>query len=130
MKRVPELLLGLAQVYEQRNELYGDNYKLPIMSLLFPDGVTLRSEEDFTRYGVFVQVVSKVSRYAVQFGRGGHADSLNDLSVYAAMLQELDEMASGEPGLPFDAAAEVDRIRGKTTTHYTKKEKRDGKDIG
>jgi hypothetical protein len=113
MKRVPEMLHGLAKVYEQRNEMYGSNYKLPIMNLLFPNGLELQTEEDFTRYGVFVQIVAKVTRYAVQFNKGGHADSLSDLSVYAAMLQELDEELCGEPGLPFDAAAVVDKMRGK-----------------
>jgi hypothetical protein len=114
MKRVPELLHGLAKVYEQRNELYGNNYKRPFMKQLFPDGVTLQSEEDFIRYGVFVQIIAKVTRYAVQFDCGGHADSLQDLSVYSMMLQELDELSGSQPELQFDAAAEVDKMRGKS----------------
>jgi hypothetical protein len=39
MKRVPELLLEATTIYEERNRLYGNNYKLPVMSLLFPNGI-------------------------------------------------------------------------------------------
>jgi hypothetical protein len=122
MKRVPELLLEATTIYEERNRLYGNNYKLPVMSLLFPNGIMLRSEEDFIRYGAFVQIVAKVTRYAAQFNKNGHADSLNDLAVYAMLLREIDEELDGgedyidkeiEPELPLDEAEEVDRMRGK-----------------
>jgi hypothetical protein len=121
MKKVPEFLHNAAAIYEERNKLYGDNYKRPFMNLLFPNGITLQSKNDFTRFGVFSQIVSKVTRYAEQFNKGGHPDSLDDLSVYSMMLKELDELASDkefhpfelQQELPFDGAAEVDRIRGK-----------------
>jgi hypothetical protein len=91
MKTVPEILRKAATTYEERNRLYGDNYKKfgPVMEAIFPKGVALRSAEDHTRFGVFVQCVSKLTRYSENFDRGGHADSAHDLSVYAAMLEEL-----------------------------------------
>lgn len=91
-KTVPEMLRESAETYEQRNKIYGDNYKRfgPIMALLFPEGLDLRSGADFNRFGVFVQCVSKLTRYAEQFDAGGHDDSLLDLAVYANMLRELD----------------------------------------
>jgi len=89
---VPEMLRNAAKIYEERNKLYGDNYKRfgEIMHSLFPNGLTLHNVDDFNRFGVFVQVVSKITRYAENFTRGGHPDSLDDNAVYSMMLQELD----------------------------------------
>lgn len=93
IKFVPNALNLLANLYEERSALYGDNYKLfgKIMVLLFQnEGLTLKTEEDFNRFGTFAQVVAKISRYANQFKVGGHPDSLDDMAVYAMMLRELD----------------------------------------
>jgi hypothetical protein len=89
---VPDMLRNAAKIYEDRNKIYGDNYKRfgEIMHSLFPNGLTLHNADDFNRFGVFVQVVSKATRYAENFVRGGHSDSLDDAAVYAMMLQELD----------------------------------------
>lgn len=88
---VPELLRAAADTYEQRNKLYGDNYKRfgSVMRALIPDGVKLETEEDWNRFGVFFHLVGKVTRYAANINSGGHADSAHDASVYAAMLEEL-----------------------------------------
>ena len=88
---VPEILRLAAETYEQRNKLYGDNYKRwgVIFNLLFPNGVKISSTEDANRLGVFVQCLSKMTRYAEGFETGGHQDSAHDLCVYAAMLEEL-----------------------------------------
>lgn len=118
-KQVPEMLRDAAALYEERNKLYGDNYKRfgHIMLLLFPDGLSLETADDFNRYGVFVQVVSKVSRYAEQFTAGGHPDSLDDNAVYAMMLQELDsecrspKTAKGPPE-PETSVWAVNQARG------------------
>jgi len=92
MITAPEALRESAKTFEERNAIYGDNYKLhgEVMRALFPRGVTLTSASDFNRYGLVVQIVAKVSRYAQQFTNGGHDDSLLDLSTYAAMLREVD----------------------------------------
>ena len=113
MKKVPEMLRDAANIYEERNKLYGDNYKRfgYIMRELFPMGLHLHGYDDFNRYGVFVQVVSKITRYAENFTRGGHADSLDDMAVYAMMLQELDTMSRRKRDN--EAAAMVDKERGK-----------------
>lgn len=92
MLTVPDMLRQSAQTYEERNQLYGDNYKRfgPVMALLFPKGIELMSDDDHNRFGVFVQIVSKLTRYAENFRVGGHDDSLLDMTVYATMLRELD----------------------------------------
>ena len=90
-KSVPELLRACATTYEERNKLYGDNYKKfgRVMEAMFPAGLTLNTIQDFNRYGIFVQCVSKLMRYGENLDKGGHQDSAHDLSVYAAMLEEL-----------------------------------------
>lgn len=89
---VPDMLRLLGDLYSERNKLYGDNYKFfgDVMMGLFPRGLTLKTRDDWNRLGVFIQAMSKATRYAQQFEKGGHADSLDDMSVYAQMLQELD----------------------------------------
>ncbi len=95
-KFVPEALRKAAEIYEERNKLYGDNYKNfgAVWLALFPDGISTTSShaplEDCNRLGVLVQIVSKLTRYCANFGAGGHVDSLDDMAVYAMMLQELD----------------------------------------
>ena len=99
MKTVPEMLREAAATYEERNKLYGDNYLNfgVAMKGMFPRALTLDSVEDWNRIGVLVQVVSKVTRYAQSFEKGGHDDSLLDVAVYSQMLRELDLMAKKEP---------------------------------
>lgn len=92
---VPRELRLKADIYEERNKLYGDNYKLfgQVIYAMFPEGVHLETDEDHNRWGVFVQIVAKVTRYAANFHRGGHDDSLDDMAVYSMMLKELDNEA-------------------------------------
>ena len=93
-RAVPEALQNLADLYAQRNTMYGDNYKSfgKMMMSLFPNGINLNSEEAFNKFGVFVQQASKLSRIAQGLGRDGkvHVDSCDDLSVYSQMLVELE----------------------------------------
>ena len=92
MMTVPDMLRQSADTYEQRNKVYGDNYKRfgPILAQFFPNSIHLESEDDHKRFGVLVQIVSKLTRYAENFRVGGHDDSLLDMTVYATMLRELD----------------------------------------
>ena len=92
MSTVFEMLREAAETYEERNEVYGDNYKHfgLVMRSLFPEGVDLKSMDDFNRFGVLVQIVGKLGRYAANFDLGGHEDSLLDIAVYSQMLRELD----------------------------------------
>lgn len=93
-KAVPEMLFNAAKIYEERNNIYGDNYKRfgPSLNELF-DSVTLKTPDDFNRFGILVQIFAKFSRYCNMFNKGGHKDSLDDIAVYAMMLQELDSGA-------------------------------------
>ena len=105
IKAVPDRLKELGNIYSDRNKVYGDNYKHfgKAMKGIFPRGVTLNTEEEFNRFCIFVQVVSKATRYGQSFERGGHKDSLDDTAVYSQMLAEVDEETK--------AKAEADRIK-------------------
>jgi len=78
--------LNLKESYEVHGE---------IMAALFPVGVGLRSESDFARFGVLNMIVSKLSRYCLNFDKGHH-DSVDDLIVYGSMLASLDSIAFGQ----------------------------------
>jgi len=92
MVDVPTSLVELADLYRQRNDVYGDDYKQHghIMKALFEYGVHLHSPSDFNRYAILQNIVTKLNRYLASWEKGGHADSLDDISVYAQMLKELD----------------------------------------
>lgn len=92
-----DILDSGAATYRQRNEVYGDTYKNfgKVWLQMFPHGFRIRNSHDANRMGVMVQIVGKLVRYAANVNDGGHDDSLLDLSVYAAMLLELDLEGSG-----------------------------------
>ena len=88
---VPEVLRSGAITFEERNALYGDNYKRfgAVMREIFPHGLPeMETAEDWNRFGVWFMVLNKVIRYAQQMP-AGHLDSAHDAMVYAAMLEEL-----------------------------------------
>lgn len=88
---VPERLRDLGAIYESRASMYGDNYKHfgKVMIGAFPRGLHLQTEDDFARFGIYVQIMSKMTRYAQSF-HCGHSDSLDDAAVYSQMLREVD----------------------------------------
>lgn len=89
---VAEELLRASELFRQRGKVYGKNYKDfgPVAHTMLA-GMRVESSGDFARLGVLVQIISKLTRYCANFNRGGHDDSLMDLSVYAQMLRELDQ---------------------------------------
>jgi hypothetical protein len=96
---VPNRLRAAADLYEERNRVYGSDYLEHgqlMMALFGPLGMTLVTAEDFARYNLFKMVVAKTARYAKNFFTGGHADSLDDISVYAQMLREVDDKIKGD----------------------------------
>jgi hypothetical protein len=90
-KTASDILMEGAKTHAERSEVYGKNYEVfgKVASALWPDGLTLKTESDFIRHGIFVQCLSKITRYANS--EKGHKDSAHDLMVYAAMLEEVTE---------------------------------------
>lgn len=92
---VSEQLRKNADLFEQRNVVYGSNYLSfgHVMMALHPDGLVLDTEDKMNQAGVWFHLVDKMSRYANHINRGmpGHSDSMNDISVYATIMREVDE---------------------------------------
>ena len=99
MKTVPEALRDLGELYRQRNKVYGNDYKYfgTVMAGMFPEGVMLKTATDFGRFALFMLVTMKINRYSKSFLTGGHADSLDDNSVYSQMLREYDDDQRHQP---------------------------------
>lgn len=86
---VPDILRGMAKTFEERHETYGDSYLTfgKVAAALWPDGLDHKTEDDYNRLGVVVQIISKLCRYTSK--SSGHLDSAHDIAVYAAILEEL-----------------------------------------
>lgn len=91
-KSVPQALADLGALFEERNALYKNNYFHfgEVLTGMFPEGLTLKTAEEFNRFALFLQIVHKSTRYANAMLSGGHADSCDDTSVYSQMLREFD----------------------------------------
>jgi hypothetical protein len=64
------------------------------MCALFPNGIELKTYEDWMRMQFVMLDVVKSTRYAQNFKHGGHQDSAHDKIVYAAMLESTDAEAA------------------------------------
>lgn len=83
-----EELERASAIIKERGEQYGNAQKNHAKTLLsmFPDGITLKTEDDFSRFASLNMCVAKMTRYATNFEKGGHKDSASDLVSYASML--------------------------------------------
>lgn len=92
-KSVPARLKKLGEIYESRQPVYGDDYKHAgdMYAAMFPRGLTLSTPEEFNRMSLFVHLCAKLARYAQGDMKKGHADSLDDVSVYSQMMREVDD---------------------------------------
>ncbi len=93
MKTADHFLSNGAEIFKQRNAVYGNNY-LNVGSCfvgLFPEGIKLTTTEDFNRFHILMLAVVKLTRYANNWKKGGHLDSSDDAMVYMAMLSSIDE---------------------------------------
>lgn len=104
---VGERLADLGKIFDERSALYGKNYHHfgKVMIGMFPEGLMLETEEEFSRFAIFVLSIVKQTRYAMMFKRGGHPDSLDDNAVYTMMLREVDEVISNNKEAEEMAAA-------------------------
>lgn len=94
-KTVPDALADLAAIYRERNAIYKDDYLTmgTVLIGLFPHGIHLETGEELARFALFLDCVGKLGRYARTIKTGGHADSLDDNSIYSQMLQQFDSLA-------------------------------------
>ena len=81
---------------ESRETVYGKghaghNAHGAALAALFPEGLTLKTPEEFTRFILFALCTMKMARYAKNFTEGGHKDSAHDAGVYSFILEDYDD---------------------------------------
>lgn len=79
---------------EERGKVYGhDGSEVTgrAIAMLFPDGLTLKTPDDFARFAIFNMMMAKIGRYTKNFAKGGHSDSVHDIGVYSFILEDLDD---------------------------------------
>ena len=83
------ILVEMGETCRERNKVYGDNYKRvgEVMSVLFPDGVELKTVEDYNIWHLFELMIVKLTRFTNS--NLTHEDSIHDAAVYAAMVESL-----------------------------------------
>lgn len=93
MSEPANILDEAKSIYKERNQVYCDNHIRfgEAMAAIFKEGLQLKTAEDFSRYYLITQTVSKITRYCAAFPAGGHRDSGIDPINYLAMLTSLDD---------------------------------------
>ena len=88
-----DILAKSADTFRERDKVYGRGWPRvgQVLLALFPDGVTLTTAKDHERFSQLVMLSVKLTRYANNFHKGGHQDSVHDMIVYAAILESIDE---------------------------------------
>ena len=79
---------------KEREKVYGNEgfaKNGAALASFFKNGVTLKTPDDFSRFLILALCSVKVARYIENFDKGGHADSVHDLGVYAFLLEDFDE---------------------------------------
>lgn len=87
-KTVPEILRDMADTFQERNAVYGDNYKqvAQLVKVMFPNGVP--PELVVTdQWHLFELKLVKLSRFAIS--NLTHVDSIHDDAVYSAMIESI-----------------------------------------
>lgn len=113
MSNAADKLEAMAQTFRERNAVYGDNFLRlgNAMHAMFPNGLTLASPDDWTRLYFFMLTQVKASRYATNFTKGGHADSVHDAAVYSALLEAYDERVAEMGARVSDQAGQPSAIQ-------------------
>jgi len=108
--RASDRLMALSRLFAAKNRVYGNKYLGAtgrFLAGLFSNGLLVEGEEDWGRLYLLMHILTKIDRYATNFKRGGHSDSLDDIAVYAMMLREYDENADGADSIGGDGGHAV-----------------------
>lgn len=100
VQRPDEILTEAGALFKARNAVYGDNWNMVgnVLQGMFPNGVTLKTAHDHNRFHILSLMAVKMTRYTVNWNKGGHQDSIRDNTVYSAMQEFIDALGSGEDG--------------------------------
>lgn len=84
-------LENLGKLNGKKGEEYGRFEKIgEVLAVQFPEGVTLKTSDEFNRFVLFTQMALKLDRLSNYLPGGVHEDSLDDEAVYAMMLRSFD----------------------------------------
>lgn len=100
----------------ERGKVYGHDGSEVIgraIAMLFPDGLTLKTPDDFARFSIFNMQMAKIGRYARNFSKGGHGDSAHDTGVYSFILEDLDDRVNNRKRQQPRANADDHRSKGR-----------------
>lgn len=89
-KSVSDLLIEKAELFETKGKEYGHTYKEygNVMMAFFPEDIPVQPSKEFwNKFGIFNMLVHKMMRLAKT--NFGSVDSVKDIQVYAAMLEEI-----------------------------------------
>jgi hypothetical protein len=101
MPAAPFLRRALATYAERRGRYGASEQKFADVALaFFPHGLHLSTRPDWLRFGIFVQMMSKLCRYTNDW-TDPHVDSIHDLQPYAAMLEAEDRRHLRRPPFNF-----------------------------
>jgi hypothetical protein len=80
-------LLKAARTFRQKNRQYSNNWEMvgKVFVALYPNGITLRTEEDFVLFHWMSWKVGKLTRFVQT--RHTHLDSIHDDGVYTFMIE-------------------------------------------
>lgn len=87
------IMMEMIDTCKEREKIYGRaGFKKhgEVLKVFFPDGLNLETAEDFCRFIMVNNCLTKFCRYMENFKNGGHLDSIHDLAVYAALLESYD----------------------------------------
>lgn len=92
VRTAAEVLEEGAETYRTRGKEYGEAYCRvgKALASMFPEGVELVSNEDFTRFFLVTLSTMKMVRYCKSFNNG-HVESAHDAMTYNAMMVAFDE---------------------------------------
>jgi hypothetical protein len=93
MKLRADLVLEeMAETFRKKNTQYGDNWEKVghMFVTLFPDGMMLRTYEDFVKFHFISWIIGKLSRWSYDESD----DSLHDAGVYISMFQAFSKMVN------------------------------------
>lgn len=85
--RADKVLEAMAETFRDRNPRYGENWITigAVMAALYPNGITLKTKDDFIRFHFVNSIVGKFTRFINTDHT--HDDSIHDAAVYCAMTE-------------------------------------------
>lgn len=119
---IHDVLARASRTITEREALYGSGHREHghILKAFFPEGVTLNTPEQHTRFYLFNQILGKLNRYVKSWDVGGHEDSIHDAGNYCHLLELEDHNGGSLPdGAELDVGGGPRGVGGGDSAHRT-----------